>query len=553
MAVLGITVARRYVSERAFVLRANLIICIVLSAISVNAAENSRQLQADAKADIEKGEFASAENLLVRAKGIDPSNVEVKYQLAYVRYLRRELNTAKSDLLDLVKSAPPALHSRYLLGRIALLEGKPLDAVGWLIPAAGANPPIPDAAAQLAKAYFDANQIEKARELTVRAIALAPWDGALHYRLARILQQTDDAAKADAEFKESIRLKAADADSVEKLTECGRLLGEGKNTEAVTLRDGLIANDKLDPDVLLSVGVMLARAGLDAESVLAFRAAADRDPSLFPARFNEGLALLKTGHSVEAQTALFKSLQIVPQSVEANSAVALSYVMSEQYARAVPPLEFVYQREPENAKAAGLLGLSYLRSGAPSKSVAVLRPAVAARPADPKLYFLLIEALNATEDQPGALTIARDAARQFPLVAQAQLSLAQQLARMGRYAESGPSFEKTLQLEPRNLDAALGLGEIQNKMGEYGASLATYQGALALDHENEAAALGAARDLISLQRAAEARELLENTIAKHPADPQLHFELSRAYARLGEHEKAAQEVKLMNRLKAVSP
>lgn len=472
-----------------------------------------------------------------------------RYEKATRFFHERNLTAARREFTRLVDTAPPALKSRYFLGRIALLESKPAEAVTWLEPLVTADPPVFDAVAQLGKAYLDLGNLEKAKVLTERAINRAEWDGALHYRLGRIYQQMGQQDRARQEFSETVRLKSADRESVQLLLECSQHISKHELAEAIRIRDLLIANPSVDPDVLVAVGAAFAGAGMHQESLEAFVIAAKREPSFFQAHYNTGLALLNLGRPSDAIPSLEASLRLGPDSVDANSALSVAYVLTGRYTDALPTLEHWRRIQPENPRAAMMLALAYLRGGSPAKSVPLLEQLVRAS-SDAKAHFLLIEALNATEQQARALETANQAVQMFPDNAQAHLARAQQLARLGRYGEASPEFTRTLELAPGQTDAMLGLGEVQQKAGDYATSLVTYQRALSVDANNVAATLGAARSLILLQRIGEARNLLESSSAAHPENSQVHYELSRVYARLGERELAAQQTRIMLELRA---
>lgn len=476
--------------------------------------------------------------------GVLPQTPEGAYERAYGEYVKHDLPSAQRDFLSIVAAAPPALHSRYFLGRIALAQGNATEAVRWLEPAAAAEPPILDARAQLSKAYVGTGQFEKAREMTLRAIRDSPWDGSLHYRLGRIYQHLGQTKLMQQEFATSARLKSADQQAVIQLSECTQDLASGRTAEALEIRHGFLANAQTDPDALVALGKMFADAGLPKEALEPFQTAALRDSASFEAHYNLGLARLNLGQIQEAQAPLQEAARLLPQSREAGAALALAYVMAGRYAEAVPVLE----RTPATPRSESLLGLAYLRSGAASKAVPVLRRTLAAS-RDPKNAFLLMEALNATEDQAGALAVAETTAKRFPDVAQAHLAYAQQLARMGQYAAAGPVFEKALQLAPAQVDAGLGWAEALQKSGDYARSLSVFERVMALDSTNITAQLGAARNLIALRRFADARERLESAVAAHPENTQLRFELARVYAHLGDRERAAQQTRALEDLR----
>jgi tetratricopeptide (TPR) repeat protein len=476
--------------------------------------------------------------------------VNVTYDHAVSLFAKRDLAGARREFLRIVELGPPALHSRYYLGRIALMEAKPAEAVRWLEPVATADSPVFDAASQLAKAYVQTGQLDKARASIERALRETPWDGSLHYRLARIHQQLGHQDLASKEFADSIKFKTKDRVSVEFLLECSNLIAKRDLDGALRIRNQLVANDSLDPDVLVALGLVFANAGLQSQSLEPFEKAAQRDPNLFQAQFNAGLAFLKLGRSADAIIPLQASIRLLPDSGDALAALSVAYVLQERYRDSVPILEHWRELQPENPRVLTTLSLAYLRTGKPGQAVPLLREVIAHSSADPKPYFLLIEGLNALEKQDQAIPVCDDVVRLFPDVAQAHLARAQQLARVGRYSDAGPDFRRTLELAPGSVDALLGLGEVQQKSGDYQPSFETYRQALNLDPGNRAATLGAARDLVFLNRYAEARDLLESAVKRDGADPQLHFELSRVYARLGERELAAAELRIVDKIRS---
>jgi tetratricopeptide (TPR) repeat protein len=147
------------------------------------------------------------------------------------------------------------------------------------------------------------------------------------------------------------------------------------------------------------------------------------------------------------------------------------------------------------------------------------------------------------------MAVSAEAVKRFPQLAKAWLSHGQQLARLGRYHEAGLEFAKASELAPDDIDALLGLAEAQQKDGDYQGSFDTYQRALARDGD-VTAALGTARSLMFLGKPADARAVLEQSAAANANNSQLHIELSRIYARLGQKDLAAQQAQLGQQLRA---
>ena len=524
---------------------------VVVLAIARNAAAAPQSATSvpQAQALIEKQQWREALRMLDAAQKQDSGDAQVSYLRGYVLYRLGEWQKAQMQFEAVTRAAPSALRARYFLGRIALQQARPEEAIRWLKPSAEAMPPVEDSPSQLGKAYLEAHQLSEAQRWTEKAISLMPWDGALHYRLARIYQETGQREKAARQFEVSAQLKGEDRNSVQELLRCSKEVAQGDTERARAFKASLLQQPQADPDVLVSLGSTFATAGRPEEALTLFEEAARRDGSSFQARFDWGLALLKLGRAAEAINPLRECLRIAPGSADGNAALGLAYVMMEEFAQAIPSLESVYTARPEDLRTGGLLSLAYLRTGAPQKAVPLLRTSLERQKDDPKIYFLLIECLNSAEDQNGALAVAEKASQRFPSLAKAHLAKAQQLARLGRYTEAGPAFAKAVELAPGEKQALFGLAEVQNKAGNYNDSLTTYRQILAVDATDLTAQLGAAKNLIATGKMAAAKDQLEKASAAHFDNPQVHFELSRVYARLGDREEAAEQTRIVERLR----
>lgn len=526
-----------------------LLVCALLSATGRAApAEDISNALRQARLFIDRGDFSKALDALSAGKPEAKPDPEILYLRGYVLYRLKRLSAATRELKAALAVDPKNLRSQYILGRIAQSGNNPMEAIHWFEPCAAANPPIEDAPQRIGKLYWETGQFRQARIWTEKAIAATPWDGSLHYRLARIYQQSGEQELAAGEFAQSVKAKSADAAAVQQLMDCARALSANDASSALKIRGEFLNGPPLDPDLLVALGATFAGAGYPDQAVDLFKTAAQRDPDSFQASFNFGLALLNLQRSIDAVTPLQASLRLAPASKEANAALALAFVLQDNYKDAVAPLEGAVAADPHDKKMAGLLSVAYYRTGAPGKAIPILRAAIQASPDDPKIYFLLVDCLNATEKQQEALAVADEALKRFPDLSQASLGKAQQLARLGRYHEASPLFAKAADLTPDRVEPLLGLAEAQQKDGVYEESLATYQRAIRLDRD-VTAVLGAARDFIFLNRLTEARTLLEQSISEHAGSSQMHLELSRVYARIGEKQLAEEQTRIVQQLR----
>lgn len=495
--------------------------------------------QAEAKVQAEQ--FAEAEPLLQLALKHEPSNTDALFRLAYVEYRQRKLAPSRLHFTAVTKLAPPALNSRYFLGRIALLENKPKEAVAWLEPVARSGESIYDADSQLAAAYAATGDAAKAQTHLKAAIAQAPWDSALHYRLGQLYKKNGENELAKESLDTAARLQTASREDVEALMQVSTLLGEGKTAAALEAGAQVQGRPNPNPDSLVALGVLYGNARLPADALRAFERATTLDKQSFQAQFNHGLALLKSGQPLDALAPLTAALELLPQSPEAAMTLGLAAVMAQRYEGAIAPLEMARQRDAANPKLAALLGMAHLRANEPKKAIPLLRQAT-----DPNAALLLVEALNATEATAEALDAARDAQKRFPKSPQAHMAAAQQLVRLGRYQEARIAFEQTLALAPGQPEAELGLADALQKTGQHQAAVAHYRAA----PSSLPVTLGLARSLTALRQLEEARKVLEAELGRTTRDAALHQELARVYARLGLADQAAEQARLADQLRA---
>jgi len=516
------------------------------------AAESAADLLRQAERHLDKEQFAEAEALLQRALKIEPANVEALYRLGYAGFRQRKLAQARASFTSVVKIAPPAYNSRYFLGRIALLENKPTEAIQWLVPVVNSRERVFDAAAQLSGAYAAAGEPRKAVAPLQAAIAQNPWDHSLYYRLGQLHQRLGEEALARDAFQQSTRLRNTSREDVEILMNVAQAAAGGSSAEALRRGAPILGRADADPNALVALGVIYGNASLHAEAMEAFARASKRDDKFFQAHFNYGLALLKAGRAREALPPLARAVELLPQSQDANTALGLAAVMNQKYREAVAPLEEAFHADPADNRVRSLLATAYLRTGAPAKAAGLLREVSESASADAASLLLLVEALNAAEDPEAALQTAQSAQKRFPNLPQAHMAVAQQLARLGRYQEARPAFQQTLQLAPGHSEAELGLADTLQKAGDHAAAAGHYRPALAGGSPavRLAARLGLARSLVAQRQLELARQTLEEGLAEHPTDITIRMELSRVYARLGQKERAAEQTRIIEQLRA---
>ena len=97
------------------------------------------------------------------------------------------------------------------LGALLMDQNRAQEAVPYLLQAVAISPNESRHHEKLGQAYFGLDELQKAHEELETAISLSPQNPRLHYLLGRVYRKEGLVAKADAEFKRSESLKAAQA------------------------------------------------------------------------------------------------------------------------------------------------------------------------------------------------------------------------------------------------------------------------------------------------------------------------------------------------------
>lgn len=503
----------------------------------------------NAEALIQQERLTEAETVLTALAKQSPSDAQVRFRLGYVQFRLRKLDMARRQFAAVLDSVPPAYEARYFLGRIALLQEQPADAIRWLEPVVQAQDKTYDAASQLALAYVKAGQPQSALRPLEEAIRREPWDGGLYYRLGRLHQEFRRPELAREALNMAARLKEASRGNVEGLMVAGGYFRAGKLREAVERLQQVADRPEVEPNILLAAALLYTEMQQPTAALELFERAARLAETQFAAQFNFGLALLRAGRTTEAIPVLERAAALLPQSSEGQITLGLAAVMARRYAEAVPALERAHEMEPNHPRVTSLLATAYLRTEQAAKAAALLQPLIASA-SDAAPAVLYIEALQRTGREEQALAVAQETQQRFPEDLAANMTLAQLLTSAGRYAEARPVFAAVIARPAPPPEAMLGMADTLQKAGEHAAASEHYRKALAYTAVTLPARLGLARSLVALRQLEDARKVLEDGRRDHENEPALHVELARLYTRLQQPELAAQATRRVEELKA---
>jgi tetratricopeptide (TPR) repeat protein len=185
-----------------------------------------------------------------------------------------------------------------------------------------------------------------------------------------------------------------------------------------------------------------------------------------------------------------------------------------------------------------------LATHSPAMALSALEPLTRVWPEVAQYHYLMGVALMQAGDMPAAsesLTRAQKLEPDRPLTLIA-LGLAQNARKL--YDQARSVLQKALELEPESLEALAALAEAEQGQGD----LADAEGhALrALERAPQQATANLVLGMVRLEerRYAEARDALLKAEAAEPGSAKTHYQLSLAYARLGDQASSEQQVAL---------
>src|SRR6185503_20571053 len=172
---------------------------------------------------------------------------------------------------------------------------------------------------------------------------------------------------------------------------------------------------------------------------------------------------------------------------------------------------------------------------------------------DACLCAIVLAALGAAElsEPAGPAAIAQDLLRRFPGSLPATLAAARIELRAGSLDRALSLFAEALRLDPRSFEAREARGDIFARKGRSAEAAEEYRAATALPAgapESARARLKRAMALLVLGESRVAEAELRESIAKHPGESGLHYQLGQALLARGEGSGAARELEEARRL-----
>lgn len=243
------------------------------------------------------------------------------------------------------------------------------------------RPDSPELLVDLAIAYFNAQQYEKAVVAVNKALAVAPHNAGAHQMLGKTFFMLGDVGKSITELEIAAKLAPNDLDVVYTLGIA--YLRNRQPDVAKQLYNSLLKIFGDKPQLHLIIGRAYRQSGLLADAAEEFKKALALDPRFPRAHYYLGITyLLDEGQSKTSEALEEFKLELAanPDEFFANYYLGVVYNFQRQWELAITFLQKASNAQPDNPDPYFQLSQAYQELNNHEQAIAVLRKAIALNP-----------------------------------------------------------------------------------------------------------------------------------------------------------------------------
>jgi tetratricopeptide (TPR) repeat protein len=467
----------------------------------------------------------------------------------------------------------PAFH---LLGAICLQQGRPSDALGFLIHGLDSRPPNPAAIlADLGLAQAALGQFENALASYERSLALAPDQPDVHYRRGNALAALRRTGEALACFDLALRLRPGFVDALNNrgaalaalgraaealasydqalalkqdfaaahYNRSGALMALDRPEEAVASYDRALALRPDNAAALYGRANASERLGRTEEALASFAAAAEAKPNYADAFYNCGNLLQKLGRLDEAVAMFDKAAGANPAYVEAWNNRGNALTDLGRLAEALASYERALEIKADYAEALVNRANTLLALGRLQEALSSARTALAARADFPEALNSLGNIFGALYRHGEALACFDRALAVQPNYIEALNNKGNALSSLKRPLEALASFDEALSLNPGYPEALNNRGNALRSLRRFEEALESFNRALAVRPDYAQALNNRGNALGDLDRAAEALQSYDAALRVQPDFAEAHDNKGGILLQLGRTQEAVASIR----------
>ena len=257
----------------------------------------TEQLLTEAAQLFQAGQFNDAEAACTRLLERTPEQPQALQLLGFIHFGKQQPDIAIDYLVRATQAAPDNIETHFNLAR-AYEEMADIErAVSSYRAAHACAPDDLDVLSALGRTLARQGRFVDAEECFNQTVTLSPYSAACHANLANVLSNQHRYEEAEASYREALKIDSQLAPAHNGLGQAQ--LGQGKFDDAlVSIKQSLALNPDF-VDAHVSLGNTLKATGNIAGALQSYREALKRAPDNADAHFNLSLALFLSGDIAE--------------------------------------------------------------------------------------------------------------------------------------------------------------------------------------------------------------------------------------------------------------
>jgi tetratricopeptide (TPR) repeat protein len=395
-----------------------------------------------------QGRKTDAEALLKQAKSDLPNNSEGYRMLGDFYYASGDLDKATAEYSSLYGDHPKDIQVKKNYVQLLILKSRLEEASKLNNEILKANPHDLEGLVYRGQIQLRQNDAGGAVDSLQQALKEDPGSAVAHYQLGLAFDTQHNEARAESEWRESVRLRP-------DLMESQRALA------GLELRRG-------DLDALMQTAQQIIGGAPYAPDGYLMR----------------GLVEMNRQRYSDAQQDLTKAMGVAPGSPAPYVQMGKLYELQKQFAEATKFYQQALDQDAGSTDALQGIMNVYLAQKQPDQAIAAARAQIAQSPATSGFYDLLGTVLFQRKDLKGADSALHKAIELDENNADALLKLGQVQAAEGSVSQALATYQQSIQDHPREIAFYILAGEMYESQRDWNNAKAMYQKALEIQPDN---------------------------------------------------------------------
>jgi len=468
------------------------------------------------------------------------STTQIK--IAEGQFARNDLAGAEKTLWSVLSADSANEGALTLLGIVRSRQQRYMESEALFRRVLQINPKSIVANKNLITALIAQEEIDDAIDLSQKLAKVLPQDSDVKVELARLYLRRGEfeAALSTIEALPSLPATAVPL-------KAASLLGLGRKSDAVALT----FRAKAQPTAALDLAKVFLEANLPDEALKCLPGSAPATKQAATLYYQlKGRALESKGQLLPAISNFRRALALNPQSTDTLLALAKVYTVQNNHSEAVDLLQRAHTLAPDSLPVLRLLIIESLRSG---QRKLALRTAYELQQKSPdNLDDMYLNGATMLEVHEYGPTVAmfEKYVGQRPNEPKAQLALGMAYLSQQRYADAKAALQRAVQMDPNLSEAYYQLGVAQSKLGNVQEAIQDFEHVLQLEPGHAKALVSLGTLYLQQGEIQKAERALVQGAAADPTDPDVEYQLSLLFGRLGNPVETRQHMDRFRKLKA---